>query len=340
MTATTTANHRRVEFEVSGMTCGSCAARVERTLEDQPGVAAAGVNLATGRATVDVDAARPATEDDLAAAVEKIGYHVALVQPGRDRAREQAASDVAEQTGWLRRLVVAWPLAIAVLVLSLGWPHSTAARWVAAGLTVPVQFWCGWPFLRGAAIRARALTANMDTLIAIGTLSAFFFSTAELLFGPGMQAHGHAADPTGMPSAFGAHLHYDMAALIVAFVLLGRWLEARAKGRASGALRSLVEMGAKQARLVEGGNERMVAADRVRVGDVVRVRPGEKIPVDGVVIDGRSAVDESMLTGESMPLDKAPGDVVVGATLNRQGALTVRATAIGADTALANIVRL
>jgi copper-transporting P-type ATPase V len=341
-----------LEFEVSGMTCGSCAARVERALGGQPGVAGAGVNLATMRATVELDPETPPTEQQLVAAVDKIGYRLVLVpalagpHPSvaaatTQRAADQAAAEASDEAGWRRR--VAWPLAIAVLGLSTVWPHATWARWTAGGLTVPVQFWAGWPFLKGAAVRARALTANMDTLIALGTLTAFIFSTFELLLGPSVHAHEHVADPSGWPSNFGGHLHYDMAALIVAFLLLGRWLEARAKGKASGALRALLELGARDARLVDpsdptGRTERLVAVDDVRVGDVVRVRPGEKIPVDGIVMDGASAVDESMLTGESVPVDRAPGDR--GASINRQGVLTVRASAVGADTALAGIVRL
>src|SRR5581483_9670673 len=196
--------------------------------------------------------------------------------------------------------------------------------WSAFALATPVQFWAGWPFLHQAAVRARSGAANMDTLIALGTLAAYLFSAAQVTFG-----HEHSEH------------YFDSAALIIAFLLLGRYFEARAKGRASRAIRSLLELGAKEARLVEGdGSERMVPIEQVRVGDLLRVRPGEKIPVDAVVIDGVSAVDESMLTGESVPVDKASGDAVVGATLNAHGLLTVRATAVGADTALAQIVRL
>ncbi|HYE77579.1 MAG TPA: HAD-IC family P-type ATPase, partial [bacterium] len=227
------------------------------------------------------------------------------------------------QATWWRRVVLAWPLGMAVLVLSLVFMHEPWARWSALVLTVPVQFWAGWPFLHQAALRARAMQANMDTLVAIGTLAAFAFSAYQVAFGPPHSDH-----------------YFDTAALIIAFLLLGRYLEARAKGRASSAIRTLLELGAKQARLVVDGDERMVPVERVRVGDLVRVRPGEKVPVDGEVLEGRSAVDESMLTGESVPADKGPGDRVTGATFNAQGLLTVRATAVGADTALAHIVRL
>jgi copper-transporting P-type ATPase V len=312
------------ELDVSGMTCGSCAARVERVLGRQPGVEEARVNFATGRASVDFD---PATVrvDDLAAAVDRIGYGLAPAALAKAGPADAEASDDDDERGWRRRTLVAWPLTAAVVVLSWLWPHDAWARWATAALTVPVQFWAGLPFLRGALVRARAGTANMDTLVAIGTLAAFGLSTVELLSGS-----GH-------------HLHYDMAALIVAFLVLGRWLEARARGRATRTITALVQLGAKEASLVDpasSAGEHRVPVERVRVGDVVRVRPGERVPVDGVVVDGTSAVDESMLTGESAPVDKAPGDPVAGATVNRQGVLEIRATAVGADTALAQIVRL
>ncbi len=197
------------------------------------------------------------------------------------------------------------------------------ARWSALALTVPIQFWAGWPFLHQAAVRARARQANMDTLISMGTMAAFTFSAYQVVFGPSHSDH-----------------YFDTAALIIAFLLLGRYFEARAKGMASSAIRRLLELGAKEARLLVDGAEQMVPIEDVHVGDELRVRPGEKIPVDGVVEDGSSAVDESMLTGESVPVDKRPGDTVAGATINANGVLTLRATAVGVDTALAQIVRL
>jgi len=311
----------KLELNVSGMTCGSCAARVQKALGRQAGVELADVNFATERATVVFDPDQVRLEN-LVAAVGKMGYGLTPAQA--TMALEDASDTEAElQRMWLRRVVVAWPLGLVVLYLSLFHMTDQWARWTALVLTVPVQFWAGWPFLHQAAMRARSFTANMDTLIAMGTLAAFFFSAAQIVF-----AGPHAE-------------HYlDSAALIVAFLLLGRYFEARAKGRASKAIKALLEMGAKEARLLLDGNERMVPVERVRVGDLLRVRPGEKIPVDGEVIDGTSAVDESMLTGESVPVDKRPGDKVAGATINAEGALSIRATAVGADTALAQIVRL
>jgi cation-transporting ATPase V len=328
----------QVEFTVSGMTCGSCAARVERTLVKQEGVERAAVNLATERAVVAFDPERLGV-DDLVAAVGKAGYGLAPVTaagsteaPGDTEAELQAL--------WLRRVLVAFPLGVAVMVLSMVWMHDPWARWTAFALATPVQFWAGWPFLQQAAVRARSGAANMDTLIAIGTLSAYFFSAVQVAFG---RVSERLTPPLsgGHPPSPGHSEHYfDSAALIIAFLLLGRYFEARAKGRASRAIRALLELGVKEANLIVDGEERTVPIDTVVVGDLLRVRPGEKIPVDAVVVDGASAVDESMLTGESVPVDKAPGDAVVGATLNAHGVLTVRATAVGADTALAQIVHL
>ncbi|HEX2064973.1 MAG TPA: heavy metal translocating P-type ATPase, partial [Acidimicrobiales bacterium] len=308
-----------LELSVSGMTCGSCAARVERVLARQDGVESAAVNFATERANVAIDPARVSV-DELVTAVGKIGYGLAPVQPTQQGATD---TEAALEAMWVRRLVVAWPLGLVVLALSLWAMDVTWARWTALVLTVPVQFWAGYPFLHQAAIRARAGQANMDTLIAIGTLAAFTFSAWQVVFG-----HAHSDH------------YFDTSALIIAFLLLGRYFEARAKGRASSAIRRLLELGAKQARVLVDGEERTVPVERVAVGDLVRVRPGEKIPVDGVVVEGASAVDESMLTGESVPVDKGPGAHVAGATINAHGLLIVRATAVGADTALAQIVRL
>ncbi|MDP8974971.1 MAG: heavy metal translocating P-type ATPase [Actinomycetota bacterium] len=302
------------------MTCGSCAARVEKVLSRQPGVARAGVNFATQRAIVVTDP-ELVSGDDLVAKVAKLGY--GLVSVPASTSEHASDSESTLEAGWLRRLLVAWPLGLVVLVLSMAFMHEPWARWAALGLTVPVQFWAGYPFIQQAAVRARARQANMDTLIAIGTLAAFWFSTYQVVVGEAHSDH-----------------YFDTAALIIAFLLLGRHLEARAKGRASGAIHRLLELGARSAHLVVDGEERTVPVEQVRVGDLLRVRPGERIPVDGDVVEGASAVDESMLTGESVPVEKGVGDRVAGATVNTHGVLVVRAIAVGADTALAQIVRL
>jgi copper-transporting P-type ATPase V len=223
-----------------------------------------------------------------------------------------------ERRTWLRRVLLAFPLGLVAMgTMFIGHPW---AGWLAFAATVPVQFVAGWPFLKGAVQQARAGTSNMDTLITLGTLTAFIYSTYQLFAG-------------------GA-LFFDTSALIIAFVVLGRYFEARAQGKAREAISKLLEMGAKEACLLVDGQELLVPIDQVQVGDLVLVRPGEKIPVDGEVIDGRAAVDESMLTGESVPVEKTVGDHVAGATINTDGVLRVRATAVGSDTALARIVRL
>ncbi|WP_122447206.1 copper-translocating P-type ATPase [Mycobacterium pseudokansasii] len=232
--------------------------------------------------------------------------------PGQDSGRERR--------GGLRRVWLAFPLGLAALASTMFFGAYPWAGWLAFAATVPVQFVAGWPILKEAARQTRALTANMDTLIALGTLTAFVYSTYQLFAG--------------------GPLFFDTSALIIAFVVLGRYFEARAQGKAREAISKLLEMGAKEATLLVDGQEHRVPVDQVRLGDLVRVRPGEKIPVDGVIVEGRAAVDESMLTGESVPVEKTVGDRVAGATVNTDGLLTVRAIAVGADTALAQIVRL
>ena len=225
-----------------------------------------------------------------------------------------------EQRRWLRRVWLALPLGLLSMAAPMLFGAYPWAGWLTFAATVPVQFVAGWPFLKGAVQLARAGSAGMDTLITLGTLTAFGYSTYGLFAG--------------------GPLFFDTAALIIAIVVLGRYFEARATGKASEAISKLLEMGAKEACLLVDGQELLVPVDQVQVGDLVRVRPGEKIPVDGEVIDGRAAVDESMLTGESVPVEKRLGDRVAGATVNTDGLLTVRATAVGADTALSQIVRL
>jgi copper-transporting P-type ATPase V len=308
-----------VEFVVGGMTCGSCATRVQRTLGRTDGVADAEVNLATSRARVTL--ARPVAVTVLQERVAGIGYSLApLTDPAGERG---ADAEAGARRAWGYRVVAVAPAALFALITMIrpGLMEETGWRVAALVVATVVEFVIGWPFLREAARRARHLAANMDTLIAVGTLAAYGFSVWELATG-------------------GMRVYFETAILLIAFLSLGRYLEARARGRAGQAIRALLELGAKQARLVRDDGEVMVPIEQVAVADLVRVRPGERIPVDGEVTEGTSAVDESMLTGESVPVDKAPGDRVTGATLSTSGVLTVRATAVGADTALAQIVRL
>jgi heavy metal translocating P-type ATPase len=311
------ANTERCELAVAGMTCASCAARIERVLGRGAGVRTARVNFATRHAWVSFD---PAVIDvaGLQAAVTAIGYGASPIED--DELAQDERSRERELRGWRWRVMVSLPLAAVVVVLVYGFGDRDWARWLAFALTLPVLFLAGGAILLTGLTRARQRSANMDTLIALGTLTAFTFSIVRLFTG--------------------GDVYFDSAAVITAFIVLGRFFEVRAALRASGAIKHLLELGAKQARVVLGGTERMIAVEDVDVGVLIRMRPGEKIPVDGVLVDGRSTVDESMLTGESLPVHKTPGDPVTGATVNLEGAFTLQATAVGRDTALAQIVRL
>jgi heavy metal translocating P-type ATPase len=307
----------RCELAVEGMACASCAARVERVLGRRPGVSAARVNFATRHAWVSFD---PAVIDvpALEAAVMGAGYAASLVE--EDELAQDQRSRERELSGWLWRVSLSLPLAAAVVVLVYGFGDRDWARWLAFALTVPVLLLAGGPILLAGVNRARRRSPNMDTLIALGTVTAFAFSTVRLFTG--------------------GDVYFDSAAVITAFIVLGRFFEARATLRASGAIRHLLELGAKEARVVLDGVETLMPVEALAVGALLRVRPGEKIPVDGIVVDGRSTVDESMLTGESLPVRKGARDQVTGATVNLEGALTLEATAVGRDTALAQIVAL
>jgi len=332
----------RVDFAVGGMSCASCAARVEKALAALPGVDACGVNFATETATVHFhpDAIAAAAFRD---AVTDLGYTAAEpVDPtrsgadhgpggGHDHQHEDDAQDLR------RRLVVAVVLGVPAILISMvpalmfdGW------QWVAGALATPVIFWSGWPYHRATWKNLRHRAVTMDTLVTVGTLAAWTWSVVALVFLDA--ASSGMGDMAGMSgSGSGAHVYFETGAAITALLLLGKFFEARAKRRSSDALRALVELGAKTARL-ESGEEIPIA--QLQVGQRFVVRPGEKVATDGVVVEGASAVDASMLTGESVPVEATVGDPVFGATLNASGRLVVEATSVGADTALAQIARL
>ncbi|MEA2461647.1 MAG: copper-transporting P-type ATPase [Actinomycetota bacterium] len=309
----------QLDFEVEGMTCGSCAARVQKTLLKDEAVIDAEVNYATGRARVDLR--QDGEPETLAAAVERIGYKLRPLADERQSAEETAGDEVR---GWQRRVVAATPLVLFAVATMLAGESAMHNDWIRAFLLAAgtiAEFAIGRPFLREAAKRARHLTANMDTLIALGTLAAYTYSVYQYASGS-------------------EELYFETAILVITFLTVGRYLEARARLRAGDAIRALLQLGAKEARVLRDGREISVPADEIRVGDLLRIRPGEKIGADGTVVDGSSAVDESMLTGESIPVEKEPGSKVSGGTINASGVLTVEATAVGADTTLAHIVKL
>ncbi|MGH7165767.1 MAG: HAD-IC family P-type ATPase, partial [Nitrospiraceae bacterium] len=325
---------------IEGMSCASCVAKIEHGLSGLEGVVRASVNLATEQATVNYlpGITGPAAIQDR---IRSLGYTpVSPTTPSGQPACEAetpAVRDERKQAAYrsLRiRFWVAAALTLPVVVLGmsdhLGLPLSQPVSfWVQLLLATPVQFWAGWQFYKGALAVARHGSTDMNTLIALGTSAAYLYSVVATL-APGLLAAGGATPA----------VYFDTSASIITLILFGRLMETRAKGRTSEAIRRLAGLQPREARVIREGREQDIPIEEVRVGDLIIVRPGEKVPVDGIVRQGTSAVDESMITGESLPVDKQPGDRVIGATLNRVGSLRVEATQVGRDTALARIIRL
>ena len=312
--ATATAQPReRVELALEGMTCASCAARIEKRLNKLGGVSAS-VNFASEHAAVAYDPGQVSVED-LIASVEAAGYHAS--RP------EDAIGEEDPAAPYRLRLLVAAVLSVPLALMAMVPAFQFAGwKWVSLALATPVVFWSGWPFHRAAAVNARHLVATMDTLISVGTLAAWGWSTVVLLAG--------VSEDT----------YFETAGVITALILLGRYFEARAKRRSGESIRKLLELGAKEAHVLRDGEEVLVPVEQLRVGERFVVRPGEKIATDGVIESGTSAIDASMLTGESVPVEVTAGDQVAGATINTSARLIVRATKVGADTALAQVARL
>ena len=322
-------------FAVRGMHCAACVGKVERALRGVPGVDDASVNLATERASVQWDPQRAAVPA-LAAAVAAAGYELAeappAAAPGAAAEDREQAARAAEQRRLRARVLVGIVLSIPIVLGSMTevfpWaPAWLRDPWTLLLLATPVQFWVGADFHRGFLRDLRHRSASMSTLVSLGTNAAYFFSVAV----------------TVRPHAFmtlGAMPYYETAAVVITLVALGRWLEARARGRTSDAIRRLVALAPRTARVVREGREIDVPTSDVVVGDLVRIRPGERVPVDGEVVDGASTIDESMLTGESLPVTKGPGASVFSGTVNRTGSFVFRASRVGAETTLARIVRL
>ena len=328
----TNGQEERLTLPVKGMHCASCVSKVEAALIGVPGVREASVNLATEKATV-LLVPGETTVDDLRRAVRAAGYEIPEEIPSEAAAPDRERAERERENRLLRiKFLVGAALSLPVLLGSFPqlfpWiPEFLQKPWVQLVLATPVQFWVGLSFHLGFWNDLRHRAASMNSLVSIGTNAAYFGSVAVTLW-----------PHTFMP--LGAMTYYDTAAVLMTLIVLGRWLEARARGRTSEAIRRLVALAPKTARVLRGGSEDDIPVSLVAIGDLLRVRPGERIAVDGEVVDGASAVDESMLTGESLPVEKRPGARVVGGTVNRTGSFTFRATRVGKDTVLAQIIRL
>jgi len=315
-------------LDIVGMHCASCSAVIEKTLSGKAGVLRANVNYATEKATIEYDP-EVVKADKLIQAVESAGYKATL----HEAANLQAASKDAELKQLTRKLIFALVLSIPILIISMpqilmlfgidasmlmDFPNRKLILFI---LTTPVQFYAGWQFYQGAWSALKNKTSNMDTLVAVGTSSAYFYSVATTFFIAGDS-------------------YYEVAALLVTFILIGKLLEARAKGKTSQAIQKLMGLQAKTARVRRNGKEIDVPVENVLVGDIIIVRPGEKIPVDGVIVKGATSIDESMISGESIPVEKNIKDRVIGATINKNGSIEFRATEVGDGTVLSQIVKL
>jgi len=344
MSAEGSTTTERLELGLEGMTCSTCANRIERRLNDLDG-AQATVNYATEKAAVRFDPDR-LSADDLVGAVEAAGYTVRLPRSAEGGGEiGEGAIDIEDRhvRDLRARLIGAAVLSVPLLAISMiSALQFDYWQWLALQLATPVVFWAGWPFHRAAWQNLRHGAATMDTLISVGTLAAWGWSVVALFFlGAGMPGMEMPMQFVLDRGASGSHIYLEASGVVTTLILAGRYFEARAKRRAGAALTALLELGAKDVAVLDaGGAERRVPVDQLAAGDRFVVRPGEKVATDGVVEEGASAVDQSLLTGESVPVEKAPGDEVVGATVNAGGRLVVRATKVGSDTAVAQIGRL
>ena len=318
-----------IELAITGMTCANCVATVEKGLKKLDGVLDVSVNLATEKANITYVPGQ-VSRRELVKQIERIGYGVVEADSEEELEDAERAAREAEIRRQTRLFLIGALFSLPLFLMSMArdlnligaWAHAPWVNYLFWALATPVQFYVGWQYYEGGYKALRNGSANMDVLVALGSSAAYFYSVFVTLgLAPGS-------------------VYFETAAVIITLIVLGKLLEARAKGQTSEAIKKLMGLRAKTARIVRDGEEVDVPIDQVEVGDIVIVRPGEKIPVDGVVVEGYSAVDESMITGESMPVDKKPGDKVIGATINRQGLLKFEATAVGRQTALAQIIRL
>lgn len=317
-------------FSIKGMHCASCVHVTERALKKVSGVKDAVVNLATEKATVTYDD-KLCTEEELEQAIEKTGYELEIHEKSEDVEQNEKKKELRT----LRNRVI-FSLAFGGLIFWGSFPGlmETAPAflknfYIQLLLATPVQFWAGLPFYKATIPALRNRLANMDTLVALGTTVAYGYSAFVTLLPQIPKSIGIEPLP-----------YFDVATIIIGLILLGRYFEAKAKAGTSDAIKKLIGLQAKTARVVRNGKEADILIDQVQIGDIIRVRPGEKIPVDGKIMEGESAIDESMITGESMPVDKIKGDIVVGATMNKSGTFLYKATKVGKDTMLSQIIKL
>lgn len=317
-------------FPIKGMHCASCVRVTERALKKVPGVTAAVVNLATEKATVTYDKDN-CTPQQLADSIAKTGYTLEL----EEKSEAIAQAEKQKELIMLRNKVIV-SLSLGSLILWGSFPGlmNTAPSflnnfWVQLLLATPVQFWAGSEFYRTAIAALKHRTSNMDTLVALGTTVAYMYSAVVTVFPSVFMRLGVEIMP-----------YFDVATIVIGLILLGRYFEAKAKAGTSSAIKKLVELQAKTARVIKNGKDVDVPIEDVQVGDIIRVRPGDKIPVDGEILDGESSIDESMISGESIPVDKAKGDIVIGSTINKSGTFTYKATKVGSDTMIAQIIKL
>jgi len=322
-------SENKAELKISGMTCASCAARIEKKLSNLDGVKKAFVNLASEKASIEYDRAKINVQD-MVQAIEALGYGAQRVEEiTGDREKEQREKEIKSlRRTLIASIVLSSPLILAMiftlLMIDIPFLHNEYFQIVIA---TPIQFIIGYRFYKHAYLALRAKSPNMDVLIAMGTSSAYFFSLYNAIFQP-------------MPASGMKSLYFEAAATIITLILLGKYLEAVAKGKTSEAIKKLMGLQAKTARVIRDGAEKDIAIEDVIVGDTVVVRPGEKVPVDGRIIEGNSSIDESMLTGESLPVEKKAGDYVLGATINKFGTFRFEATKVGKDTALSQIIKM
>ena len=321
----------KIELPITGMTCANCAANIERVLNKKvAGVVRASVNFATERASLEYIPA-VTTLDNIAAAIKKAGYTAILPDDTIEGDDAETAARTAEIKDQTRKFIIGFIFALPLFILSMArdfallgpWSHALWVNWLFFALATPVQFYTGWDYYVGGYKSLKNGSANMDVLVALGSSVAYFYSVVVLLI-----------------ATVGGHVYFETAAVIITLIKLGKMLEARTKGKTGGAIRKLIGLQPKTATILENGLETDIALTRVKVDDIVIVRPGERIPVDGIILAGKSAVDESMLSGEPLPVDKHAGDMVVGGTINAHGLLKFKATRVGKETALAQIIKL